>query len=542
MPIDAFQDSIDLQVRVLDPVAPTPSSYPYPALQLTDQFHVREFETIILEHEYLRVSILPELGGRIFSIFDKRTNSEIFEPCQSVDCVLSGPRGADWRQGYNFQYGPEPRLNALGTVHHAVQPNEQGDPTVRLGEFIGGNGMSHTLMIGLAPERAAITIRVIAQNRTLAPLPFDGQFRFSGLLSPGAHLFANASEGVIYAPNEATHCLLGVEIALAPRQSHEAEFELVPYSGLGGLATLGPDFGFSSDNDQWHLQVPVARLGQRVAIKTESGETREAVLDLFPEKVVAIPLAELGGRVVEAAFLDNRGQVISRLPEQTTSKFVPNPHAITPRSLVSEAECRVAIADPYWRPAAHLRLARQYSLVDKLRSQLHYEQALLFNGDDALAWCEKAVAANQEPDEESAELLNAHFISPLEPLLRAAQFLAQGHQAEKSPIVAPLAAEPEEFIEVACLLLEANLFEEASRWIDEALRHVDLAMLRYLRAYMLISRSKLAIEAAEEMRRAAALSGRPPLPWRGMEIVALKAVAATFPEDAEARRLLSGIQ
>ena len=162
-----------------------------------------------------------------------------------------------------------------------------------------------------------------------------------------------------------------------------------------------------------------------------------------------------------------------------------------------------------------------------------FEQALNYNADDPLLWWGKSVAARLTEQDNEAELLNAHYLAPLEPALRAESYLSQPLSLDPDPnrLLAPLSENPEEFIEVACLLIEAGLFDQASRWIDEALRHRDLAMLRYLMAYCLLTATKLVAEASEQVRLAARSPLAPPFPFRDVERDAIALLAGTFPED-----------
>ena len=139
-----------------------------------------------------------------------------------------------------------------------------------------------------------------------------------------------------------------------------------------------------------------------------------------------------------------------------------------------------------------------------------------------------------------AELLNAHYLAPMEPALRAESFLSHPIQPDRdpNPLLRPLAEDPSQFVEVACLLMEAGLFDQASRWIDEAVRHVDLPMLRYLMAYSLLVATKLGIEASEQMRLAGDLPFGPPFPIRPFERKVLEALRDVFPNDLRLRGYL----
>jgi hypothetical protein len=100
------------------------------------------------------------------------------------------------------------------------------------------------------------------------------------------------------------------------------------------------------------------------------------------------------------------------------------------------------------------------------------------------------------------------------------------------PLLSPLDDHPDTFVEVASLLLEAGLYEQASRWIDEALRHVDLAMLRYLLAFALVKATSLNLDAGEHIKAASKLPFGPPYPWRPIEIEAIVVLSDHFQNDA----------
>src|SRR6185369_4457963 len=49
--------------------------YPYPVVEsISDEKVAREYDAIFLENEYLKILILPELGGRVQMALDKTNN------------------------------------------------------------------------------------------------------------------------------------------------------------------------------------------------------------------------------------------------------------------------------------------------------------------------------------------------------------------------------------------------------------------------------------------------------------------------------------
>ena len=167
-------------------------------------------------------------------------------------------------------------------------------------------------------------------------------------------------------------------------------------------------------------------------------------------------------------------------------------------------------------------------------ANLEFEQALLYNGEDHLTWWLKAVATrlSGEAVDESTDLLNAHYLAPLEPALRAEAFLSQpqGPRNGPSAVLKSLDKLPDDFIEVACHLVEAGLFDQAGRWLDEALLHANLAMLKYLLAYCCL-RAGMEADAATQVTSASLAPVVPPYPWRSIEIRVLTDLCDRFPND-----------
>lgn len=186
------------------------------------------------------------------------------------------------------------------------------------------------------------------------------------------------------------------------------------------------------------------------------------------------------------------------------------------------------------RAAGYVLMAASEFAQDNPAGAADYiESALLFSGDHPLLWWLKAVAHRLSGELSGDELLNAHFLAPGEPCLRAESFLGNNHQTkEPSPLVAPLADNPGSMLEVACLLLEVGLPSQAHQWIDECLRHREIPMLRYLMAYAHLKFSGMRFEAADQVGRASRVPINPPYPWRRTERIAVETLQREFPKDA----------
>jgi tetratricopeptide (TPR) repeat protein len=89
-------------------VAESRGLYPYTALD-RDSLSRRpvpvKYESLTLENEYLRVILLPELGGRIWSVRDKVSNRELFYTTSVIKPTVYNQRDG-WPAGNLEVYGP----------------------------------------------------------------------------------------------------------------------------------------------------------------------------------------------------------------------------------------------------------------------------------------------------------------------------------------------------------------------------------------------------------------------------------------------------
>ncbi len=89
-----------------DPVARTDRVYPYTRFNHFDFQGVdRTWKMVVLENDYLRVKIFPEIGGKIWSIYDKKQGKEMFYDNDVVKFREISLRGPWTSGGIEFNYG-----------------------------------------------------------------------------------------------------------------------------------------------------------------------------------------------------------------------------------------------------------------------------------------------------------------------------------------------------------------------------------------------------------------------------------------------------
>lgn len=97
------------------------------------ELHPREFIAITLENDYLRATILPEIGGRLASLIHKPSGSELLEPIKHFQPANVALRGA-WIAGgveWNTPLTGHHYLTC-GPMFAASVVNSRGEPFLRL--------------------------------------------------------------------------------------------------------------------------------------------------------------------------------------------------------------------------------------------------------------------------------------------------------------------------------------------------------------------------------------------------------------------------
>lgn len=554
MGIEAYEATIELEIGSLEAESPRStggsafrSAYPYPVLKPTGQLQRTEFRSLVLESSLLRATVVPALGGRLVGLLDKRTGVEIFDASRLVPEV-GGARGAHLRHGIQFRVGPMDRPNSLGPVEAELQEGPVGT-RIACAEIVAPLGLSCQWYFGLEEERAELLLGFRSFNRNLGSRACAGGIAIdldadSAEVVPGLAAFCPTrdvglavwTEGDPFGSRGFDDGTLFVGRSLGARLEGRASdawtVRVTPWSGLGGFGAVSRSGALRIGGSKLFFQAAVALPSGRVEMVGGSGNQVAAGIDAMPESILEVDLPEEPTRL---ALLDAAGNVAIVWPQPIDPELRDNAGLAALREVRaddSEAFLRRASLPMATRYLAHTALGiRALRRTDWDGAETEMDAALTYNGDDPLAWWSKAMVARLRADAEPdpGPMLNAHFVAPFEPALRAEAFLAQ--TGIRSPLVAAMKDRPDEMVEVACLLLDFGLFGEATRWIDEALRHIDFPMLRYLTGYAYLAGSKLDAEAAAQVVAAAKLGVVPPFPWREMEIEALARLSEAFPAD-----------
>jgi len=144
--------------------------YPYPLLDnLTDAREDKTYRALYLENEYIKLSMLPEIGGRLFSAVDKTNNYDFFYHQHAIKPALIGMLGAWISGGIEWCVFHHHRNTTFMPVDYTLAENPDGSKTIWVGETERRHRMKWLIGITLYPGKSYIEATVKFFNRT--PLP-----------------------------------------------------------------------------------------------------------------------------------------------------------------------------------------------------------------------------------------------------------------------------------------------------------------------------------------------------------------------------------
>ncbi|MGO8819006.1 MAG: DUF5107 domain-containing protein [Terriglobia bacterium] len=176
-----WQDNIEIPTYLLgaeDPNPPFPLGnahriYPYTLLDdLTDQRAPKSYKAVYLENEFLKAIVLPELGGHVYSLYDKVNKHEVFYRNNVVKYGLVSLRGAWVSGGEEFNFPNGHTVVTVSPVAFTTRQNPDGSATVVVGDIDLVTEMHWEVALTLHPGRARLEQRVTLFNDTGLSRPY----------------------------------------------------------------------------------------------------------------------------------------------------------------------------------------------------------------------------------------------------------------------------------------------------------------------------------------------------------------------------------
>ncbi|MDE7299108.1 MAG: DUF5107 domain-containing protein [Lachnospiraceae bacterium] len=147
--------------------------YPYPTIEsISDEKVDQEYEAVMLENEYLKVMVLPQLGGRIQRAYDKTNGYDFVYYNHVIKPALVGLTGPWISGGIEFNWPQHHRPTTFLPVDYVTEQTEDGAAAVLLGDVDRMYGTKAVTRIALYPGKAYIEITGQLYNRTPLPQTF----------------------------------------------------------------------------------------------------------------------------------------------------------------------------------------------------------------------------------------------------------------------------------------------------------------------------------------------------------------------------------
>jgi tetratricopeptide (TPR) repeat protein len=147
--------------------------YPHPIIEkVSDEKIDREYTAIFLENRYLKIMLLPELGGRVQMALDKTNGYHFIYYNRVIKPALVGLTGPWLSGGIEFNYPQHHRPSTFQPVEYTIEQHDDGSKTVWFSEIeimFRTKGMAG---FRLYPDRSLLEVQVQLYNRTSLPQTF----------------------------------------------------------------------------------------------------------------------------------------------------------------------------------------------------------------------------------------------------------------------------------------------------------------------------------------------------------------------------------
>jgi len=147
--------------------------YPYPVIEsISDEKVDKEYQAVWLENEYIKVMILPELGGRVQMAWDKIAQRHFIYYNQVVKPALVGLAGPWISGGIEFNWPQHHRPSTFLPVDCTIEEHPDGSVTVWCNEMERMFHQRAQASFTLRPGCAYLEISGILSNRSELPQTF----------------------------------------------------------------------------------------------------------------------------------------------------------------------------------------------------------------------------------------------------------------------------------------------------------------------------------------------------------------------------------
>ena len=141
--------------------------YPYPMSDvLTNKRNNKSYDAVYLENDYIKICVLPQIGGRIFSAIDKTNDYDFFYRQSVIKPSLIGMLGSWISGGVEWNFPHHHRSRTYMPMEYEIKENPDGSKTLWMGELERRHRMRLLLGLTVYPDKSYIELTVKIFNRT----------------------------------------------------------------------------------------------------------------------------------------------------------------------------------------------------------------------------------------------------------------------------------------------------------------------------------------------------------------------------------------
>ncbi|GAA3583742.1 DUF5107 domain-containing protein [Snuella lapsa] len=147
--------------------------YPHPVIEsISDEKTDKEWDVVFIENEYVKIMVIPGLGGRIQMAYDKIRERHFVYYNQVIKPALVGLTGPWISGGIEFNWPQHHRPSTYDPTDFYIEDNADGSKTIWVSEverMFRTKGMAG---FTLYPDKAYLEIKAQLYNRTPHPQTF----------------------------------------------------------------------------------------------------------------------------------------------------------------------------------------------------------------------------------------------------------------------------------------------------------------------------------------------------------------------------------
>lgn len=142
-------------------------NYPYTLrTNLTSRRDNHDWRAIFIENEYLKCSVLPDIGGHLYTCIDKISGKPMFYANPSIKKAAIAYRGAWAAFGIEFNFPVSHNWVTMSPVNYAYAEHGDGSASVLIGNVDRVYGMEWEVELILRPGSTVLEQRVTLSNRS----------------------------------------------------------------------------------------------------------------------------------------------------------------------------------------------------------------------------------------------------------------------------------------------------------------------------------------------------------------------------------------